>query len=308
MDRVFEGLIFWGVLIAVALAVVTRVRARWRGARLINEGVEIRCRGCGYAVCRDAGRTCPECGGDLREVGVIGPIRDRPIYPHGAILGGGIILAAPAICAAFLLQKILPPLFTEYNASVTIPTTVPSRDPDGGPNAIVEVSVGGHRSFRSAPPQSINVVWWAYSERSMRWEIDSSWTASRGGWKTTTRPWDHGLTDQVDRDAAERFVTWAGFDRASPAATELTDQIIEQIERFRRTELPSGEMTSAHGQRVLAVSYYGVPLWYTLALAAAIWLPCWWLASRLVTRHYARGLRQAREQEQAALDEIGVAR
>jgi hypothetical protein len=308
MDRVFTGLIFWGALVAVALAVVTRVRVLWRGARLINEGVEIRCRGCGYAVCRGAGRTCPECGGDLREVGVIGPMRDRPIYPHGAILGGGILLAAPAILAGFLLQEVLPPMFTQYSASVTIPTTVPARDSIGGPNAVVEVTASGHRTNSIGRPETISVLWWAYSDAAMRWEVDTGWTVARREWKTTTRPWGGGDTDEADRDAVERFVALAGFDRASPAAAELTDRILDHVDRFRRAELPHGEVTSTDGRRVPAVRYYGVPLWYTFALGAVIWLPCWWLASRLVTRHYARALRQAREKEQAALDEIGVAR
>src|SRR5687767_6620225 len=64
-------------LIVVAGAVACAILALWwaHRRRLRNFDPEPRCGQCGYAVRENTTLTCPECGSDLREVGIIKPDR-----------------------------------------------------------------------------------------------------------------------------------------------------------------------------------------------------------------------------------------
>src|SRR4051812_9800081 len=212
MDPLLTKLFLCGLAIAVVLTLLewlmmNRAAWRWRHA------VEPRCRACGYIVCPRAKRICPECGGDLRAVGIIGDGPVRPAYPLGLILGGGVMLAAPAILAGWILNEWLPSFFSNYEATVSIDTGHPSNWPNDERD-MIEITAYGHRYLSHQLPQSIGVGWWARAPDGPRWKVDA-YQMTRGGWNLESRlPNQQSalIVPQFDRAAADSFVTFGGVD------------------------------------------------------------------------------------------------
>ncbi|HEY2588079.1 MAG TPA: hypothetical protein VGI81_20215 [Tepidisphaeraceae bacterium] len=68
------------------------------------------CGGCGYSVVGLSRMTCPECGGDLRTVGILTPLAPRSgIGVLGACIGFSVLLAFIAIVASIGIYSVLPP-------------------------------------------------------------------------------------------------------------------------------------------------------------------------------------------------------
>jgi hypothetical protein len=156
----FEIVLWLGSLLGiVAVPLLAFASHLWRmyGKRSAA-GEEPRCRGCGYMTCNNAGRICPECGCDLRTIGVrSGAIEGRPPPRIGFIIGGGIVLASLAVYVAPMVLEWLPHWYTTYDAIVIIPTGTPATRP-GFPPTFIQVGAGGTRRIRHHRPDHIHVV------------------------------------------------------------------------------------------------------------------------------------------------------
>lgn len=96
---VFYGLLALAFPLIVLTVVASAVLAVWRAMTLPRGGArEPVCERCGYAVAGVAGFTCPECGSDLREVGIITPRMEavRRGSLAGAVLGWTVMWMAGA--------------------------------------------------------------------------------------------------------------------------------------------------------------------------------------------------------------------
>lgn len=88
----------WAILLPIitgslsALLIIVGARLFYRG----KGSGEMGCGKCGYAVRGASGLACPECGADLREVGIKPVTGDVRTYWAGRILltMGGVLLAA----------------------------------------------------------------------------------------------------------------------------------------------------------------------------------------------------------------------
>jgi hypothetical protein len=91
--------------LTVALAVATVV-VRRRRAQRITQPV---CGQCGYAVEGLPSFTCPECGSDLRAVGIVTPGPARPLRPITRVILWTIMLPIPAcLVSLVLLLTVIP--------------------------------------------------------------------------------------------------------------------------------------------------------------------------------------------------------
>jgi hypothetical protein len=298
-----------------------------------DAGSEPRCRQCGYVVAPQSRRMCPECGGDLRAVGVIGrQVRRRPDDPIGWIIGIGVFLAPLALLAAFRFGDYLPAVFQRYAATTTIPTHLPATQP-GEPEPVIKVTSSGWRGLTHQPPTSLDVAWWSFDDYAMRWSVEFYKSENRRTWRwdaplrtqAATRPTrptrpnlampptrptreTHGTVDAFDDAAARRFIELAGLDPQSPAGAALSEQTLEQVRRLQRCELPRGAVRTRYSGESPAVTYYGGGFPRALVIAGIVWLPAWWLIARRLRRRFERHMRAAEAEEQSTLDALGVER
>ena len=324
MDSLLLGLFVVGVAIALGVAVALRVQSAWQLHRAAggdsgggdDAANEPRCRQCGYIVAPRARRICPECGGDLRAVGVFARrVRRRPDDPVGWIVGTGVLLAPFAIIAAYMVDDYLPAVFRRYAVTTTIATRLPATRP-GEPGPVIEVSAHGWRALRHQPPTVLDVSWWSFSDDGMRWSVEFykkenqrkwRWDAPERKQAATTRP-TFGTVEAFDETAARRFVQLAGVDPDAPAGAALAAQTLEQVRRLQQREFPRGVVRQRDGNESPAVTYFGGGFARTLVVAGIVWLPPWWLLARRLRRRFERRLRAAKSQEQSTLDTLGVER
>ena len=120
------------------MATQSQSRVRWWGPKV----TEPSCRACGYAVKGLPSFTCPECGSDLREVGIDTPGAGQEIVRRVKAVGaavGGVALAVGRVL------KLEPPVTSHV---VTVDTRIggrvvfdpPLRLPDGKHRAVVVIS------------------------------------------------------------------------------------------------------------------------------------------------------------------------
>jgi hypothetical protein len=97
--------------VAIGVPVLTLVllaRAVWyavRVRRMQLSDVEPRCGRCGYIIAPLLGGRCPECGGMLRDVGVLTPSARRRPYPLGRLA----LLGAASLALAVPLGRLVAP-------------------------------------------------------------------------------------------------------------------------------------------------------------------------------------------------------
>ena len=120
------------------MATQTR-RASWWGAKV----TEPSCRACGYAVRGLPSFTCPECGRDLREVGIDTPGAARELARRSKALGAAAATAARAVGRVLTLK---PPVTShvvtvECRSDGKVVFNPPLRLPDGRHRAVVVISV-----------------------------------------------------------------------------------------------------------------------------------------------------------------------
>jgi len=99
-------------VIGVAAVVVTFVVLLRRRGR---SGTQPSCGQCGYAVQGLPTFTCPECGSDLRQVGIVTPGQARPLGPVARGLIWTLVLPIPAyVVTVILAVTVLPVRVTKY--------------------------------------------------------------------------------------------------------------------------------------------------------------------------------------------------
>lgn len=108
------------VACGIALLVVL---ARNGGGRVVPVPC---CAQCHYPVRGLTTLACPECGADLREVGILTPAMRRSIGPGLAIVFWSLGLPIPAIVLSGLLTSIAIPQRLSYNDSWVLNPTTPS--------------------------------------------------------------------------------------------------------------------------------------------------------------------------------------
>jgi len=126
----FMSLLFFVVVVTLAVVLVV-VRLGRRGKR-VREPV---CGACGYAVWGLETFICPECGGDLREVGITTPNTQRALSPIAVAVLWTVLLPIPALIVSGAVYAVLPQVYyTSNNTTLSSPGSGAYR------NAIIRAS------------------------------------------------------------------------------------------------------------------------------------------------------------------------
>jgi hypothetical protein len=107
------GISFFALLaLIIPLALLAATAWLWvrvvRGFRLPADGPTPTCAACGAGVRGIASLACPECGADLREVGINTPAQRRRVSPLAFILGWTLLPLLPALVAFTILIAVGP--------------------------------------------------------------------------------------------------------------------------------------------------------------------------------------------------------
>jgi hypothetical protein len=118
-----------------------------------------RCGGCGYIVRGISSLTCPECGGDLREVGIIPAGTRRPIGRLTWVAIWSTILIPLAVILSAVLQYAAGPVVYKLTTQQTISYYVgSSRDMLQAELAGQSILWGSHWPVVTVPPQTLTLT------------------------------------------------------------------------------------------------------------------------------------------------------
>lgn len=102
------------VLVVVGGAVVALGVMWWRVVRGPRGGDLPQCGRCGYAVRGTQSLNCPECGGDLREVGITTPKQRGRVGPVAFVVLWTLLLPVPGCLVSGILMAVGPQQHSSY--------------------------------------------------------------------------------------------------------------------------------------------------------------------------------------------------
>ncbi len=272
-----------------------RLPGRLRRARLTAEGPEPRCRRCGYAICESAARICPECGGDLRTLGVIARSLDRPIYPLASIIGVGVLWGAVSLIIGMVLADYIPPVVGHYISNQTLRPK--NSGPLAGASEWIDVRARGRRRWVNQPPDHVWISWRRYSTTGSDWLVEATFESTDGRWHVDTPDKARHATEPNVPAVSSRLVELAGIDPQTPAGKWWGERIEHSIE-----QIPNPSFRTADTHNV----YYGDPYGHVWICCFCVWFPVWWIVRRQVRRRWKLQRKYILGEEQATLDRLGV--
>jgi len=272
------NILILGVLAVVGIVVFLIVHHfRSRRAAAVTDAV---CGRCGYNVSGLPTFTCPECGSDLRGVGIVTPGQRRPIGPWGRALLWTLILPAPALILSVAAAVFVLPLENTRSDKLTLAS------PPSGAYRGVELTAGGRTLFwpweRSTRGQQMSLQHVTiHLERFVGavnpLEIDLARMAYR------VRQMNGVLIEQssgFDAVAVRDWMTDAGIDTANPQVQAEIQEICGAVQSAQTAALtvPQPLMSRGPGSWTGSVSgcYAGMLGCVSVGLAG-FWLVIWLL-------------------------------
>lgn len=219
------------------------------------------CGSCGYAVEGLETLRCPECGSDLRTVGIITPATSGGV-PRGvwAVLFT-LFLPIPALVISGVLSTALPRVY-QFQASTTL-----SSPRSGAFNSVVVSGEGtGRRGIRQADSIVLTLI--PNDGRKV-----PTLTYLPADNKAIIGPPANQTIDQLSTEAIEAWFASAGVETSTPAITKETIDILRTI---RMVEMgSSGGSTSAFGGMGGSSGSSTAPrTWFTVTMLI-FWLAVW---------------------------------
>jgi len=294
---------FLAAAICVVVITILNRLSHWWNCRAAARIPEVRCRKCGYIIAADTSRNCPECGADLRELGVNAASLPPPLYPAGALAAWAVVLAPIAIAAGFWIsQKI--PLFANYEAFTTIPTGV---IPDQGHEAVVKITAKGTRVLAKLNPTQLYLTWYDRTAGNFHWTVDAN-KFEPFGWRLTKIYWDSkAISAKDDADAIQTLVKLAAEEPNTSPPAALPATLLAELHKFQRARFPTGTIPNESGFPTPAIRYEP---WfpYSLAIAFLLWLPLFRAATSRTRNRYRAKLADDIVKSRSVLDDMRIAK
>ena len=250
--------------------------ALWRQhrARKSNEPI---CGECGYPVKGLPSFTCPECGFDLRDVGIVTPQMPVPLSPFAKTIILTLFLPIPAYVATHTVKEIVPRVSTQRKR-------VNLTDPRSGAYSSLKITV--HSRGRQTPyrVQQMDLELTNHEGSIITLhirgkELGYRFMNSRGD----TIESSSGMTGDVLLD----WLLTAGIDPSDEELQAEAMRILDFVQSafgrgISRVGIPGfgGMSTNMFGQTSL-------PQWY-MPCALAFWFLVWLLGVRYFMRHRSR--------------------
>ncbi|HTW93379.1 MAG TPA: hypothetical protein VMD30_01210 [Tepidisphaeraceae bacterium] len=273
-----------GLIGAVTAGLLVR---RKRGEQQANP--EPACGHCGYCVRGIASLTCPECGSDLREVGIVTPKQRRNIPVLSRLVIWTLGLSVSAVMISVLLVKTVLPVPRILQARRAIFTYAPfaATFQVSGSNLDWRPQVMSHLPV---PPEVLTVI------------DQSSWRQLKLNLKTGEYSYssrDGSLVHKSDGLNAGVLTDWLAADGASvrdPRVHGLADDILQSLKEMGQSR-NSGKVTSFYdgsGRLICDAypinffpSYDNVAMRMAVFLSLAIvWLCVWLWGVRRIRRRF----------------------
>lgn len=213
------------LLIAISAAIVLGVRSRLLARRDAHREAP-QCGCCGYDTRGVSTLQCPECGSDLRQVGIILPGNRRGVSVGGwLLLWTVVVLIGGGAASAFLMETVLPKMYLG-RAEVNF---------GGGTTAISRFTLRFNGSYYIMPLQrqrprspvgqtQVHIV--LNSGQSLQATIDES----KPGYRITHPPSRAIASPAVfDASVIESWLQAEGLDTSEPALQTAVSQIIAEF-------------------------------------------------------------------------------
>jgi hypothetical protein len=249
---------------------------------------QARCRRCGYAVAGLPSFICPECGGDLRDVGIRIMGEPRGSGRAGPMFAAALLWFVPAFILSTVLAGAVDRLYVTRSAEYE---PLPLQDPPPPVQSLTLTLDGGGLRWRVGP--------WSQAEPvdHVRFDISvsghappPSLTMDRSG---LIEPNTSPTPRRLDRAIALAWVASAGLDPVAPSTQQLADDIVASM-----TDLAAGraeyigfaDLTPRSGNyraTFMSARWIGRTPWLAAALAWAI--SVWQLRPRAERREVGCG-------------------
>ena len=251
--------------------------ARWEYGP-VSDSTEPACDRCGYPARGLTTFICPECGSDLREVGIRTPAMRRAAGPIAIVIARTLLVGVPALVVTALLSGILTEQTAEGTMSFAPPFTERADTPPAGTLDTLTVtytgarlSLGGGRAQRT-PVDHATFIVQAVGHRPTSLEVDVKRRTATGTFEPSrTR------SGEMNQPLVLAWLAAAGLDAGSPATRQLADEIVASADELR-ADRPDGVGFSRleRGGGGSGVSSGPAPL-VTVALAI-LWGVVWLVA------------------------------
>ena len=140
----FLIILYLTIIVSALIIISSVVRGR--------QATDSECGRCGYSVRELTTFTCPECGEDLRQVGIITPNIKRPVHPAFRILVWSLLLPIIAVVLSSMALSLLP-IGSYQDQSLMLGQPVSGQYAE----ISMEARVRTDRGVISAPPKRINL-------------------------------------------------------------------------------------------------------------------------------------------------------
>ena len=276
----------WGWLALGCALLTIPIWALWLRRRR-SAASQPACGRCGYFVTGLSGTVCPECGSDLRTVGVVAPgdARHAPTRLQLAIFA--LLLPVPIIVGWHVVRPALPKRFIQW-AVITL------EQPNSGAYRQVRVEGWGHRwgIFRPSviPLTDVEIRLARQAEHDLYYFIDV------GNPVGTRRTVDYGdgrvyrapLVHHADAVTGSALLDWAARDAGLDRDDPRLHGEMRSLHTLLRAGMARGGFVPIAGPNWSAVSSNGggasaQPLWMF-----ALWVGLWMLVGLIVARWLRR--------------------
>lgn len=272
----FSAMPCFTILLIVFAAVFIGVMI---GRRIHGRRVSVpSCGKCGYQVEGLEALRCPECGNDLRIVGIKTPSAPRPIGPVASAIIWTILLPAPALIITNFVSRAVP---RHHYLTMDITLGMPLSQAYQG----VHISASGEQANGQWQPESLTLAL-QLADGSMSPKL----VVNLPDWKYTVEGSDSslesGLDNAVDQPSVLSWMATQGLDTNNIAIENEARSIIQQVQALaagNSSASRSGFNSVSMGSSTRSM----MPRWFGL-VALTTWLIVWGVGLLVVTRYAKR--------------------
>ena len=236
------------------------------------------CGRCGYFVTGLSGTVCPECGSDLRAVGILAPgdVRQASAVLKLAILA--LLLPLPVVIGWRIVRPVLPKRYQQMNF-------IRLEDPRSGEYRRIVIDAFGSRWALRAPPSIPRTYFRVYTEGGapLSFIIDLRPHRTMDA-RALKGPVFHSMEQVRPELLMDRIVGDAEVRRKNIRLPAEMNGLVELL----RSASTTGEMTPTAGPAWYSVTNRGgvfpsMPIWMP-----AFWAGLWLLLALLIARRILR--------------------
>ncbi len=273
------GLLFLIIPLAYLLASVVGLSYLWYRVLKVKRGSDLpTCAKCGYAVRGLMGLECPECGADLREVGITTPKQRGMVSPVLFVLLWTLLLPGPSCLVSGILSAVGPktsvpsymltlePITSGEYVSVDLNHMAMFQFGGAGYSSLsVEGNASQYESLDIDPVAMTYDDWLSVPTTTTGGVSSSSSSTSTANAGSTTKPLDRqALLDMLDR---------AGADITRQDVMDEADELLTIIQGIPTQGLAN--LNPTHFTQNHTNMSYDQPAGWFLLVLLVLWIGVW---------------------------------